>query len=141
MYELKKIQDIMVIQLFGEISSMEKDKIFQLIDSVVSHGSRKIIFDLQEISHLHHRTALDISDKIKGFQILGVEFVISQAPKKVKDVIVFTRMNQIVDLFDHLNEALLYLTNQKSVYKVKTKSSGFELKDFDQGEETKYLRH
>lgn len=141
MYDLRKIQDIMVIQLFGEISSMEKEKISKLIDSVISYGSRKIIFDFAEVSHLHHRTALDLCEKVNGFKKLGIEFTISGPQKNVKDVMIFTRMNQDLDIFDHINHALLNFTSRQNFSLADSDDQSFKTKNYIDNDEIKYLRH
>lgn len=140
MFEIQHYQKTTMIKLYGEISLLEKESIFKLIDSMNEHGLKRLILNFSDVTHIHYKVVCELITKAIFLKEDGGQLVISDLQDKVKEVFIFAKAFDDLRYFNHFHEAIFNFVEEEINLRKISKDEKVQSNYFDDNE-IKYLRH
>lgn len=107
MYDMKYIDDISILQLYGEITLLELEHIQRAIKSLKSHRHHKIVIDLARVDHLHYSAIKRWVNEAVSLRAVDGDLKLVEANKETQHMIQFTGADQYLSDYRSSGEAIL----------------------------------
>ena len=108
----RNVRDVAVVALEGRIpGEAEKKQVQQVLDGLLSGGTRKVIVDLQKCEWMASAGIGALIGAHQAYQDVGAQISLAGLTARIKELIVIARLTQVFDIHDSVEEALTAFTN------------------------------
>lgn len=105
MFEVKKLNDISVVGLNGELSRNNMHVLEDLLSSLSNCEQNNIILNLQHLSHLDYQTVRRIAERIVQFKCDGGDLKMAAANGYIRSIMRAMGLDE--EVYQSVEEALL----------------------------------
>lgn len=95
-----------VVELEGVVDSTNLEDFFAFINSVFKQGFNRIVMDMEYTSYLSSGGLSVVIDAYKKAEKEGGKLVVARATDMVRELFEVAQLDQIVEFYDTLEEAL-----------------------------------
>jgi anti-anti-sigma factor len=105
MLEIKKLNDVSVVGLTGELSRGNMHLLDNLLNSLSDCSENNIILNLQNLSHLDYQTVRRIAERIVQFKCDGGDLKMAAANGYIKSIMRAMGLDE--EVYQSVEDALL----------------------------------
>jgi len=109
-YTKEKRPDAVVLHLKGDlIDKTQSGEFIDEIDSMITGGNNKFILDLAELTYMNSSGLNVIINVLTKSRKSGGDVAIANVTKKVKQLLVITKLNSILNVSESVDDAITKL--------------------------------
>jgi anti-sigma B factor antagonist len=97
----RQLEDITIVDLSGEIKLADGARVLRdIVKGLLSKGEKKILLNLADVSYIDSSGVGELVGAFTSVRNQGGEMKLLQLTKKVKDVLVITKLLTVFDVKD-----------------------------------------
>jgi anti-sigma B factor antagonist len=104
-FEKKDLDDVVLLTLSGNLDALTAPEIRPTIDDLVASKTRKVIFDLHDLTLIDSSGVGAIVSLFKRVRMIGGDVKIARLSNQPKEIFRLLRLDRAFDLFETLEEA------------------------------------
>jgi len=110
--ETRNVRDVAVVALSGRIpGEQEKQQIQSVLKDILADGTRKVVVDLSRTEWMASSGIGALVGARQSFEDVGAQICLAGLTAKIKELITITRLTEVFEVYDTVEEALTSFTN------------------------------
>jgi len=103
----RQLEDVTIVNLSGEIKLADGARVLRdIVKGLLSKGEKKILLNLADVSYIDSSGVGELVGAFTSVRNQGGEMKLLRLTKKVKDVLVITKLLTVFDVKDDEAEAI-----------------------------------
>lgn len=107
MYSLERIDDITVLQLFGEVNFPEMNLLVGVLNQLMESSQHKIVLNFEEVEHVNYKTLQTLLERALKFRALQGDLKCASLNHYTHNIFRFTGTDQVMEAYETVPEAIL----------------------------------
>lgn len=107
MYPMEHIDDITILQLFGEVNLPEMNLLAGVLSKLMTTSQNKIVLNFEEVEHINYKALQTLLEGTLKLRSLQGDLKCASLNQYTHNIFRFTGTDQVMEAYESVSEAVL----------------------------------